>query len=143
MYHTGKNPLSRVTYKSDKVESVKDPETRKRHKAFLRYHDPANWDLLRKALKEMGRAELIGDGPNQLIPAYHPDEKNKIYESHRRKNKGSAHAKRTGKPQLGKGKKILTQHTGIPPKAQDIPNPGKPKAKPKNKRKTAMTRRRG
>ncbi|MGB0846271.1 MAG: YgiQ family radical SAM protein [Thiolinea sp.] len=122
MYHTGKNPLSRVTYKSDKVDSVKDPEQRKLHKAFLRYHDPANWDLLRKALKRMGRAELIGDGPNQLIPAYSPNEKNKVYEAHRRKNKGSAHAKRTNKPQSGQrreGKKILTQHTGLPPKARD------------------------
>jgi uncharacterized radical SAM protein YgiQ len=127
MYHTGKNPLSRVTYKSDNVESVKDPETRKLHKAFLRYHDPANWPLLRKVLKEMGRAELIGDGPNQLIPAYSPDEKHQVYEAHRRKNKGSAHVKRTGKGQPAR--KIRTQHTGLPPNAR-------PAAKPKRKNPT-------
>ncbi|PIE02249.1 MAG: YgiQ family radical SAM protein [Thiothrix nivea] len=117
MYHTGRNPLSRVTYKSDRVESVKDPETRALHKAFLRYHDPANWPLLRKALKAMGRMELIGDGPKQLIPAYHPDEKNKEYEAHRRKNKSTVHAKRTGKSAAGR--KMLTRHTGLPPGHHD------------------------
>ena len=41
-------------------------------KGFLRYHDPANWPLLREALKEMGRADLIGNGKKQLIPAWQP-----------------------------------------------------------------------
>ncbi len=68
MYHTGKNPLRKVTYKSESVESVKDPEQRKLHKAFLRYHDPKHWPLLREALIRMGRADLIGDGDKQLIP---------------------------------------------------------------------------
>ncbi|MBT9519836.1 MAG: DUF3362 domain-containing protein, partial [Dechloromonas sp.] len=34
--------------------------------------DPANWPLLREALKEMGRADLIGNGKKQLIPAWQP-----------------------------------------------------------------------
>jgi hypothetical protein len=42
------------------------------HKAFLRYHDPGNWPLLREALKRMGRADLIGNGKQHLIPAYQP-----------------------------------------------------------------------
>ncbi|MEE9302514.1 MAG: YgiQ family radical SAM protein [Thiotrichaceae bacterium] len=113
MYHTGKNPLQKVTYKSSEVETVKTPEQRKLHKALLRYHDPNNWALIRKTLKAMGRTELIGDGPNQLIPAYSPDEKNKTYQSHRRKNSGGAHNKRLGK------KKIRTQHTGLPPQTKD------------------------
>ena len=112
MYHTGKNPLQKVTYKSDEVDTVKSPEQRKLHKALLRYHDPGNWGLIRKTLKEMGRSELIGDGPNQLIPEYHPDEKNKVYNSHRRKNTSSAHRKK-------KQKKMRTQHTGLPPQARD------------------------
>lgn len=107
MFHTGKNPLQKVTYKSDGVATVKSPEQRRLHKALLRYHDPANWKLIRQTLTEMGRAELIGDGPRQLIPKYHPDEKQKIYQSHRRKNTAGAHKKRTGK-------KIRTQHTGLP-----------------------------
>jgi len=42
------------------------------HKAFLRYHDPKNWPLLREALKAMGRADLIGNGKHQLIPSFQP-----------------------------------------------------------------------
>ena len=45
---------------------------RRLHKAFLRYHDPENWPLLREALKRMGRADLIGNGKQHLIPAYQP-----------------------------------------------------------------------
>jgi hypothetical protein len=51
---------------------VRNGRQRKLHKAFLRYHDPANWPLLREALKEMGRADLIGNGKKQLIPAWQP-----------------------------------------------------------------------
>jgi hypothetical protein len=45
---------------------------RRLHKAFLRYHDPENWPVLRDALKRMGRADLIGNGRHHLIPAYQP-----------------------------------------------------------------------
>jgi len=45
---------------------------RKLHKAFLRYHDPDNWPMLREALKEMGREELIGNGKHHLIPSFQP-----------------------------------------------------------------------
>jgi hypothetical protein len=38
------------------------------HKAFLRWHDPANWPLLREALAKMGRNDLIGNGPRALAP---------------------------------------------------------------------------
>ena len=45
---------------------------RRLHKAFLRYHDPENWPLLREALKKMGRADLIGNGKKHLVPAWQP-----------------------------------------------------------------------
>ncbi len=114
MYHTGKNPLQKVTYKSSGVETVKSSQQRKLHKALLRYHDPENWPLIRKTLKAMGRTELIGSGHKQLIPAYEPDEKSKKYQSHRRKNTTGAHRKRLGRKN-SKGRKIRTQHTGLPP----------------------------
>ncbi|MCB1620792.1 MAG: YgiQ family radical SAM protein [Thiothrix sp.] len=124
MYHSEKNPLHQVTYKSEKVQTAKSPEQRKLHKAFLRWHDPKNWPLLRKAIAEMGRQELIGDGPNQLVPHYRSGEEELVYEAHRRKNKGGEHQKRTGKAAANQavnrqqaGKKMLTQHTGLPPKA--------------------------
>jgi uncharacterized radical SAM protein YgiQ len=72
MYHTERNPLRKVSRSSETVETVRNGRQRKLHKAFLRYHDPANWPVLREALKEMGRADLIGNGKKQLIPAWQP-----------------------------------------------------------------------
>jgi radical SAM superfamily enzyme YgiQ (UPF0313 family) len=73
MYHTGVNPLREVRHgASDKVEAIKGIRQRGLHKAFLRYHDPDNWPLLRETLKQMGRADLIGWRPDQLVPAHQP-----------------------------------------------------------------------
>src|SRR5262249_62273650 len=73
MYHTGVNPLRGVRRgASDRVDSVKGLRQRRLHKAFLRYHDPENWPVLRDALKAMGRADLIGPGTHQLVPATQP-----------------------------------------------------------------------
>ncbi|HEY6132247.1 MAG TPA: YgiQ family radical SAM protein, partial [Halioglobus sp.] len=72
MYHSGKNPLKRVTHHSDNMPTVKGLSQRRLHKAFLRYHDPDNWPMLRQALKKMGRADLIGNGGNHLVPARQP-----------------------------------------------------------------------
>ena len=72
MYHTQRNPLRKVTPTSALVETVRAGRLRKLHKAFLRYHDPENWPLLREALREMGRAELIGNGRQHLIPYTQP-----------------------------------------------------------------------
>lgn len=62
MWHNRKNPLRKVTEESETMPIVRSGRQRKLHKAFLRYHDPAGWPLLREALKEMGRADLIGPG---------------------------------------------------------------------------------
>jgi uncharacterized radical SAM protein YgiQ len=73
MYHTGVNPLRAVRHgASEKVEAITGLTHRRLHKAFLRYHDPENWPLLRDALKRMGRNDLIGPGKHQLVPAYQP-----------------------------------------------------------------------
>ncbi|WP_353570521.1 YgiQ family radical SAM protein [Candidatus Albibeggiatoa sp. nov. BB20] len=72
MYHTGKNPLKKVTRDSETVQTAKGLKARRLHKAFLRYHDANNWPLLREALKNMGRADLIGNGKKHLIPTYQP-----------------------------------------------------------------------
>jgi len=109
MYHSGKDPLHRVSYRSAAVESVKDPEQRRLHKAFLRYHDPSNWPLLRAALQRLGRGDLIGDSPQQLVPREQPEAR-RDYQAPRRKNSAAAHQRRTG------AGKVLTQHTGLPPR---------------------------
>jgi len=72
MYHSGKNPLRKVTPDSETVPVAKTGTIRKLHKAFIRYHDPQNWPILREALKKMGRADLIGNGKKHLVPAYQP-----------------------------------------------------------------------
>jgi hypothetical protein len=51
---------------------VRGIKQRRLHKAFLRYHDPENWPLLRETLQRMGRADLIGNGKKHLIPAWQP-----------------------------------------------------------------------
>ncbi len=72
MYHTRKNPLRKVSENSDAVDTVRTGRQRRVHKAFLRYHDAENWPLLREALKQMGRADLIGNGQKHLIPSFQP-----------------------------------------------------------------------
>lgn len=108
MYHSGKNPLRKVSYKSEMVLQAKDPKQRTLHKALLRYHDPDNWQLIRKTLRKMGKANLIGDDERHLVPEFQP-ETGHDYQASRRKNTKQAHQRRTGK-------KILTQHTGLPPR---------------------------
>ncbi len=117
MYHSGKNPLRKVSYKSEMVLQAKDPKQRKLHKALLRYHDPENWELIRQTLRKMGKANLIGDGERHLVPEIQPL-RTHDYGASRRKNTKQAHQRRTGK-------KILTQHTGLPPRETGEVRPAK------------------
>ena len=72
MYHSGKDTLHKVNRKGGDVSVPKGIKQRRLHKALLRYHDPANWNLLREALKSMGRADLIGNGKQHLVPSFQP-----------------------------------------------------------------------
>ena len=107
MYHTGHNPLRRIRADAEGVEVAKSGRQRALHKAFLRYHDPANWPLLREALKAMGRADLIGNGKQHLVPTYQPKGE---YRSPRGKNgtradaTGARAARRVGR---GAGKPFV------------------------------------
>lgn len=70
MYYSETNPLKRVKYKKrEDLPVAKGERQRRLHKALLRYHDPANWPMLREALQNMGKAHLIGDKPGCLIPS--------------------------------------------------------------------------
>ena len=113
MYHTNKNPLRKITRDSETVDIVRGEKRRRLHKAFLRYHDPNNWPLLREALKTMGRADLIGNGKHHLIPTFQPLTDG-TYQSARRKNSTSV-SKTSAMASPVKGR-ILTQHTGLPPR---------------------------
>jgi uncharacterized radical SAM protein YgiQ len=128
MYHSGLNPLKKISrITGEKVDIVKGDKRRRLHKAFLRYHDPNNWPLLREALKEMGRADLIGNGKHQLIPRTQPaGTGDGVYKSPRKKNSSDGEGVSLKvKPQKGR---LLTQHSGLPPRADGIrkkPRPGK------------------
>ena len=115
MYHTDLNPLKGIhrDERAERVDVVRGEKRRRLHKAFLRYHDPNNWPLLREALKAMGRADLIGNGKHHLIPSFQPVVDGS-YTSARRKNStaGTTAAVKTPKPG-----QMLTQHTGLPPRA--------------------------
>lgn len=111
MYHSGKNTLRKVTRDSETVDIVRGERRRRLHKAFLRYHDPNNWPMLRDALKAMGRADLIGNGKHHLVPTWQPMTDGS-YASPRRKNS----------TQPGKGR-VLTQHTGLPPRVTGAAKP--------------------
>jgi uncharacterized radical SAM protein YgiQ len=113
MYHSGKNPLRRITRASEEVVIPKGIKVRRLHKAFLRYHDPENWPVLREALKRMGRADLIGNGRHHLIPAYQP-----LGASARRPGTRPA-------PTLP----FRTQHTGLPKSGRGAAR-GKPRSRP-------------
>lgn len=118
MYHSGKNPLKRVARNSEEVVIPKGIKVRRLHKAFLRYHDPENWPVLRDALKHMGRADLIGNGKHHLIPAYQP----------------VASAARGGSARVGLP--FRTQHTGLPKsggRSKPLARPGSPLSAPKRR----------
>ena len=110
MYHTGKNPLKRVRKDSEAVSVAKTTKQRALHKAFLRYHDPDNWPLLRDALRAMGRADLIGNSKHHLIPTYQP----KVGTTHKSARRKNSNKKPDSKAERGK---LLTQHTGLPPRS--------------------------
>jgi uncharacterized radical SAM protein YgiQ len=109
MYHSERNPLRKITRDGEHVHVPKGVRVRRLHKAFLRYHDANNWPILREALKRMGRADLIGAGKHQLVPAWQPA------------GTGEAHEGRRRPPGATQGATpFRTQHTGLPdaPKAK-------------------------
>ncbi|MEZ7847057.1 MAG: YgiQ family radical SAM protein [Polaromonas sp.] len=124
MYHTNRNPLRKITRDSETVDIVRGDKRRRLHKAFLRYHDANNWPLLREALKTMGRSDLIGNGKHHLIPTYQPLTDGG-YTSARKKNSTTV-ALKSAAPVKGR---ILTQHTGLPPRdngsAKSAPKPSR------------------
>jgi len=149
MFHSGKNPLKRITRNSEDVIIPKGLKVRRLHKAFLRYHDPNNWPVLREALRRMGRADLIGSARHHLVPSYQPAGTGETPEGRR----GAARASGTS-PQgqrgaarpssesqqgrRGAARPFRTQHTGLPthprPRSGASARSGKPKRPPPKSR---------
>lgn len=86
MYYTGIDPLT-----GEKVYIPNTLEEKKMQRALLHFNKPENYDMVRKALVKAGRTDLIGFGPDKLIPPRKP-----VYSSDDRKSKGT---KASGKNQ--------------------------------------------
>jgi hypothetical protein len=150
MYHSGRNTLTKVRRQmrdeaEERVDIVRGEKRRACTRLSCAIHDPNNWPLLREALKTMGRADLIGNGKQHLIPTFQPwstaairvherrtaprprqggigyttNKDGKAVAVRRRSEEASLEPKgdvrfRSSQPQPGK---LLTQHTGLPPRA--------------------------
>ena len=81
MYYTGINPLDM------KKVYVPKGEEKLMQRALLQYNDPKNHDLVIKALKKLGREDLIGFGPDCLVRRrLLKDEKKKIEQTSNNKH---------------------------------------------------------
>jgi radical SAM superfamily enzyme YgiQ (UPF0313 family) len=69
MYHTGLDPMTMRP-----VPVVKRLKERVAQRALMQFFEPENWFAVRRALLDAGRGDLIGDGPQCLIPARPPRE---------------------------------------------------------------------
>jgi hypothetical protein len=112
MYHSGKNPLRKITRTSEDVQIPRGLKVRRLHKAFLRYHDANNWPLLREALKRMGRADLIGGGKQHLVPPWQPLGTGDQGEG-RRSPPPAGRVTPKASADSGSTQRFRTQHTGL------------------------------
>jgi uncharacterized radical SAM protein YgiQ len=69
MYHTGLDPMTMKP-----VYIAKHLRDRKFQRALMQFFKPENYFLVRKALLDAGRRDLIGEGCHALIPAHPPQE---------------------------------------------------------------------
>jgi hypothetical protein len=67
MYHTGIDPES-----MKRVSVAKKDKHRATQRALLQYFKPENYDLVKRALLDLDREDLIGAGPDCLIPSRRP-----------------------------------------------------------------------
>ncbi|KAB0330278.1 YgiQ family radical SAM protein [Janthinobacterium lividum] len=125
MYHTRKNPLRKVTADSEVVETARSGKIRRTHKAFLRYQDPANWPILREALVNMGRGDLIGNGDKHLIPAWTSSESGGLAAGERSRQTHGAGTPDKFKVTPGKNR-IALGGTAAAPKASAVESKVRP-----------------
>jgi len=126
LYHTEIDSLRNVKKDSATVAVPKGTIQRRLHKAILRYHDPANWGIIREALKKMGLArKLIGSQPGCLVPNESRNETAQVHYKNNGKGKNNALGNKTSPGQEKRyGKKPVTAK----------------KAKPGDKAKQGLTR---
>jgi uncharacterized radical SAM protein YgiQ len=132
VYHTELNSLHKVRKDDEKVVVPKGARQRRLHKSLLRYHDPANWPLIREFLLKSGKRNLIGRGLQHLVPPESLAEKQAQRNSTKPhlgggSGKGSANSKhkpqtsnkaakqQRQQPDSKQYTQALTKHTGLAP----------------------------
>ena len=63
-YYSGYDPRT-----MEPVYVARTESERQMQRALLQFADPKNWPLVRKALLDLGRSDLIGRGKDCLVPA--------------------------------------------------------------------------
>ena len=92
MYYTGLDP---ETMKP--VYVAKNPHEKAMQRALIQYRDPKNYELVKEALLKEHRQDLIGFGPNCLIPPrritqrYPDKQKQADHRKYRDNRKGKKH----------------------------------------------------
>jgi len=88
IWYTGLDP-----YTLKPVHVPKSEQERRAQRALLQYFKPENYDAVRAALRRGGREDLIGSGPNCLVPA----EANRTAPGNRTQKKTGRPAKTSGR----------------------------------------------
>ncbi|AJE13163.1 radical SAM superfamily protein [Clostridium botulinum CDC_1436] len=104
MYYTGINPLT-----EEKVYVPKEQKEKRMQRSLLQFSIPDNYDLVKEALIKAHREDLIGNGPDCLIPYNKPykksHKKNNAKNKNNNYNKNKDVSKKNKKNSLSKHKK--------------------------------------
>jgi len=130
MFHTGLDPMT-----GKPVYVAKTPREKAMQRALLQFDQERNWPLIREALREAGREDLIGSGG--LVPDETAEQRRASKGGSRKGKADGRKAAADGKPAKGGEKNAVrsraAQHkTGETPKGGSR-NSGSPKAAAKTK----------
>lgn len=101
MYHTGLDPMTKKP-----VHVAKYLRDRKLQRALMQFFKPENYFLVRKALLQAGRRDLIGDGCDCLIPSTPPEA---AIEARRQRAPGEASRRSDAQPADGPSRSPRTR----------------------------------
>ena len=127
MYHSGKNPLRKVTPDSEDVHIPKGLRSAGCTRRSCATTIPTTGRCCARRCGSMGRADLIGNGRQQLVPTYQPIGTGQAHEGKRKARPASAASSRPATPTAAPRRSSVsvaaaapvqqpfrTQHTGLP-----------------------------
>ncbi|CAN5896150.1 YgiQ family radical SAM protein [soil metagenome] len=95
MFYTGVDPMT-----GEPVYTARDMREKRMMKALIFYWDAQHWPLAREALVKAGRADLIGRGPDCLVP---PEGAADRVAAEAQRARGGPRTGACGKPSFGRG----------------------------------------